>query len=51
MIIKILENNPVVFLAFEIFLTCDGLLAQRLTPNLEDQVVCDRGFLPLAFDN
>ena len=21
----------------------DGLLAQRLTPNLKDQVICDRG--------
>ena len=35
------------FLAFEFFYE---LLAQRLTPNLEDQVFCDRDFLPLAFE-
>ena len=29
----------------------DGLLAQRLTPNLEEQVIRHRGFLSLAFDN
>ena len=28
----------------------DGLLAQYITPNLEDQVIYDRDFLPLAFD-
>ena len=27
----------------------DGLLALRITPNLEDQVICFQGFLPLAF--
>ena len=37
--------------SFWICFTSDGLLAQRLTPNLEGQVNCDRGFLPLAFDN
>ena len=26
-------------------------MAQPITPNLEDQVICDRGFLTLAFDN
>ena len=26
------------------------MLAQRLTPNLEDQIICDQGFLHLAFD-
>ena len=36
--------------SFWICFTSDGLLAQRLTPNQEDQVICDRGFLPLAFD-
>ena len=40
----------VVFLAFEFFFTSYGLLVQRLTPNLEDQLIGDRGFLPLAFD-
>ena len=41
----------VLFFSFLNILPSDGLLAQRLTPNLEDQVICDRGFLPLAFDN
>ena len=27
----------------------DGLLALRITPNLEDQAICFRGFLPLGF--
>ena len=36
--------------SFWIFFTSDELLAQRLTHNLEDQVICDRGFLLLAFD-
>ena len=25
--------------------TSDGLLAQRLTPNLEDEVICNQGFI------
>ena len=52
--IIILPLNPRLFgsiFSFSICFTSDGLLAQRLTPNLEDQVICDRGFLPLAFDN
>ena len=32
------------------FFSSEGLLAKRLTGNLEGQVICDRGFLPLAFD-
>ena len=39
-----------IFSSFEFFSPSDGLLVQRLTSNLEDQVICDRGFLPLAFD-
>jgi hypothetical protein len=27
-----------------------GSLAPRTTPNLEDQVICNQGFLPLAFE-
>ena len=40
----------VLFLAFLNIFPNDELLAQRLTPNLEDQVIYDQGFLPLAFD-
>ena len=40
----------VLFLGFKCFFPSDGLLVQRITPNLEDQVICDRAFLPLAFD-
>ena len=31
-------------------LSSDGLVAQCLTPNQEDQVICDRDFLALAFE-
>ena len=39
----------VVFLAFEFFVLVMGCWPNTSPPNLGDQVICDRGFLPLAF--
>ena len=44
------ETGILLILVFLNVLLNDEFLAQRLTPNLEDHVICDRGFLPLAFD-
>ena len=40
-----------IFSFFKYILPSDELLTQHLGPNLEDQVICDQGFLPLALDN